>query len=165
MRIEKKLIPNFPGRDLSDIWYNLKLSLRNLKRFFWVIWEYREFDSAYSLEVLRVSLEGVLNAIKNDSNEIDEDRLPKVKRIERALELLNNKLEDDYAERCGYDYDYNISFIPFEDKGELFEMVDDKTEEQDINNDRAIKDADELEKKEWREFMDIIHDDIDGWWT
>lgn len=163
--IEKNLIPKFPGRDFSDIWYNLKISLSNLKKFFWVVWEYREFDSAYSLEILKVSLEGHLNALTNDSNEVDEYRLPKVERLTRALELLNNKLKDDYAERCGYDYDYEIKFEPLKDRPDLFEMVDTKTEAQDINNSKAMKKASKLEKAEWKEFISIIHDDVDWWWT
>lgn len=166
--IEKKLIPNFPGRNISDIFRMLRKSFSNLKRFFWVVWTYMDIDYSYTLEILKVSLEGHLNALRNDSFEVDEDRLPRVARLERALELLNHKLEDNYAERCGYTLDYDIDFVELEENGEdgqkLFEIKSNATEERKKCNIKALVDAKELEKNEWREFTDIVHDDLDGWW-
>src|SRR5690606_14432517 len=48
--------------------------------------------------------------------EVDETRIPKEKKLKRAIQLLENLLDDDYAKRCGYDYEYDIDFVKKENE-------------------------------------------------
>jgi hypothetical protein len=163
------IVENFPGRTFGDIIYNLKLSFKFFRKFFYAIWNFRAYDSTYTLEILKICLQEHLSEIASDSGmqEIDKTRLPKEEKLKRAIELLDNTLRDDYAERCGYDYNYDFNFEPFEEEGKekLFEMKTTTTEEQEVNNTRALKEANELEIKEWEEFTTILQYELKGWWT
>lgn len=163
----KKLLVDFPGRSFSDIIRHLKISYKMFKRFFYVIWHFRGNDYSSTLEVLKVCLEEQLKSIQSPIGlmEVDSSRIPKENKLKRAIELLNNKLKDDYSERCGYDYDYKHFFIDTgRGDGTKF-METTATDEQRENNKRAIKESMELEKNEWEEFTDILREELPGWWT
>ena len=97
-----------------------------------------------------------------------------VNNLERCIELLDNMIKDDYDERCGYDYNYKISFVPYkgndeldEDlKGEeLFEMVSDITDEQKAHNDNVREQAKALKEKEEEEFFRLFRENYQSWWS
>ena len=155
-----------PGLDLSDIKYNLKKSFKSFKKFFHAIWWFRGSDRDYTLELMKISFKEHLVSLEN-GNEIEETREPKITSIKRAIEIINNIQEDNFAERCGYDYNFDVSFEPIEGS-KFYEMVDNKTKEQNEINDKAITDGQKLMKDEWSEFCDIIKDLDKGfltWWT
>ena len=83
-------------------------------------------------------------------NEIGEEEQKSIKNIDRCIELIQNKLNDNYRERCGYNYnDFQFSFIPIEGKKDLFEMKTSyKGIEDNPESGRIDKLAKELEKKE-----------------
>ena len=96
--------------------------------------------------------------------------MKKVEDMRRVIGLLHNQIEDNFTERCGYDYNYETDFIPCDDKEGYWCMEDNKTPEQKENNDRALKESNKLEQEEWDELWDTIkegkHSNIgmQSWW-
>lgn len=160
-----------PQLKMNDLWYNVKLGFKNIKRFFHAVWWFRESDFSYTLNLLEISIQAQLEGMEKYSNEEDESKKQKMDSMRRAIEILKNNSEDNYADRCGYDYDYNIEFIPTTVKdfggGNLSELVDNKTPEQRENNKKALEKAMGLEQYEFDDLVRIINDQYSGlrsWW-
>ena len=99
---------------------------------------------------------------------------PKIEDIKRCIELINNNIEDNYAERCGYLYDESkYDFVPIEkndDGQQLYEMVVTRATQTDDEVKEIFKKAQELEQKEWEELWEIFKKGnkspvgMKGWW-
>ena len=126
-------------------------------------------DYSYTLDILLICLKEHLHTISTKSRfqEINETRLPKEKKLKRAIELLENKINDNYAERCGY-VSYGVEFKELDkvdEKGQpLYEMITHATPEQKEANTNALNESRVLADKEWREFTNILYNEMDGWW-
>lgn len=144
-------------------WLDFKRGIKNLVKFFPVIWKTNDWDWRTIIDVQKFQLERLLKSIK-EGNEIDETRIPKEKDIERCLELINNLIEDNYAERCGYDSERHImGFKPLPNGN--YEMVNNHPNPQtDEELSVIFKNSRELEKKEWDELWDIIKKGKEGEW-
>jgi len=127
---------------IKENFYNFKYGILSFLHFIKVIWRFRDWDYSYSHDILLVCLKRHLYNMEHFSNEINEDRKPKEIKLKRAIELLQNKINDDYGERC--DVDVLLDDDEFRKK-----MVE----------------SYELEKKEWKEFTTILNDEMDGWWN
>lgn len=175
-RIQKRIIvEKFPGRNFSDIIYNLKLSWSYFKKFFYHIWWFRGRDYNSTLELLLLSLKEQLSTIKSATH---KEYMEPVNNLERCIELLDNMIKNDYDDRCGYDYNYKISFVPYKGKvdledetdenlkgEELFEMVSDITDEQKTHNDNVREQAKALKEKEEEEFFRLFRENYQSWWS
>jgi len=154
------------GFSCRDIIYNFRQSFYSFRKFFKVTWDFRGFDYQSTLDILSVCLKMHLEKLQDKSfpQEIDETRLPKEKKIEKCLELLSNIKAQDYADRCGYDHNYEIYFKPIPgSKNSTLEST--ATPEQEAYNEKARERAKELEEKEWNEFMDILRIDLRNFWV
>jgi len=159
-----------PGFSMRDIWYNFKYGIKNLKRFFWVVWKYRGFDFQYNLDLLKRGLEVYLT-MKN--YEIDEDRIPKENDIKRVIEIIERREKSDYISEAekelGEIEPYDIEFKEITDKdidGEnLYEMVDNQSKEGKEHSKKIYKRSDEIEQSEWNELFDLIKKNGQGWWN
>ena len=157
---------------LSDIWYNLKNGISNLRKFFWVVWKYRGWDFHYNLEVFAKTIEIYLEESQySPAMEIEKSRIPKEQKMVRVLELINNRKRDDFMERTekelGLEYPYkDFKFKETEKNGiKMFQMIDDDTEEEKKLISKLIHHSNDLEQAEWNEIWDIIKKDAQGWWT
>ena len=118
-------------------WWNLTRGIKNLIAYFKVVFNIHPYNgdtTFYSLT--KLSLERLLKWIEN-RHEIEN--------IKRSIEILNNFLEDNFAERCGWTFDESKLFEP-------------PTEE----NYNAIKKSLELQEKEWDELFTLLKD-IRSW--
>jgi hypothetical protein len=92
-------------------WYDTKLwkvwefIRRTIPRFFKNIWRFRKelahhewWDYRYTLEMLYRSLV-IMESKMHDGMEIRETRDKKVEKMQRAIQLLKHKLDDDYTAR------------------------------------------------------------------
>ena len=161
------------GFSLSDIWYNLNFGLKNLKRFFWVVWKYRGWDYTHNLQLLKRGLEVYLTF---PNMEIDEGRIPKETDIKRSIEIINNLTDElvyiDMAEEeLGEMKEYNKSFEFKElddrddDNEPLYEMVDLRDEvDQDHAHD-VYMGSHEIQQEEWNELFNLMRDKGQGWWN
>lgn len=154
-------------------WYDFRRGVQNLFTHFSIVWSSGDFDYAYILRMMKFKLER-LEKVLEDGYEIEEDRLPKLKDIKRCIELLNNKLEDNYAERCGYEPNaVKHEFVPIEkdeDGEQLYELVSTPITKTNEEIKEILNEAHKLEQVEWEELWDIIKKgknspyDMRSWW-
>lgn len=140
--------------------YDFKWTIKNFFKYFKIVSKMRPWDFRYNLEMMKFQLEILCNNIKY-GNEIDETRLPKIEKMRRFIELADNQLEDNFADRCGY-ISRDIEFV--KDENGIYTInFNNETEEESEQNSKALKESHELEKKEWDEMMDILKD-ARSWW-
>jgi len=155
-------------------WYDFRRGVKNLITHFSIVWHSGDFDYHYILRIQKFKLERLLKVLET-GNEVEEDRNPKIEDIKRCIELINNQLEDNYAERCGYQNDRIITeFEPIDEKlgdEKLFKMVNKHPNPQTDKELRTIfTNARKLQKKEWDELWDTIKDGnkgefgLNSWW-
>ena len=153
------------------VWYDTKLwkvwefIRRGIPTFFGNIWRFRKelyshqwWDYRYTLEMLHRSLTIMVDKLENDGIEEDVSRGKKVAKIKRAIQLLNNRLNDNYinqAEReLGELYSNPWEFEPTEDGN--YRLIDNDTKDETAHNKRVFKLASTIDDREWRELWNIF---------
>lgn len=100
--------------DLYVIWpfKDFINGVKNLFYFFKVIWQWRRWDYSYSLRLLKRSIEGHRDGIKEYSYSMyKEDNELAI--AQELLEILHRMIEDDYTYYTGVQYDnMKIDFVP-----------------------------------------------------
>ena len=167
-------------------WYDLKWSIKSLFHYFRIVTKMRPWDSIYILEMLKFQIELTKKCIENPSTlmECDETRIPKVEKMNRVIELLNNIIEDNFADRCGYDSEatkFNWIKIKRNPENEDEDIILDENDNSDENHisykldievikegydqHKVFTDARELEKRENEELFALMQNEIRGWWV
>lgn len=86
---------------INNFYYGLYHLPRNIKRFFKVVWNYRTWDYQYTLDILKVALEGQLECLENTKTRgwshtlVDRD----IKDLKITIELIRRIQEDVYCEK------------------------------------------------------------------
>lgn len=144
MHWQLKKIKNFI---IYDFWYIFK----NFWRFKKEIIRYRPWDYTYSLSLFRKGLEGLHYNILYYGIEIDSERLKKLEKIQRAIELIKYHEDDLFLElaekELGYEYYYNDMFFK---NGQLIEG------EHHLKNKALSNLSIQIEKKTWNELFEIL---------
>jgi len=129
--------------------YKLPGFVSNIWKFRKELYRHRGWDSGYSMEMLKRSLQILADSIERYGNEIDGPRLKKVAAIRRAVEILTNITEDRYiglAEAAlGREVDCSKMFSETEGASEI-----------DRLNSEIFDMAGDLEKREWLELFKIL---------
>jgi hypothetical protein len=153
------------------VWYDTKLwkvwefIRRGIPTFFGNIWRFRKelyshqwYDYRYTLEMLNRSLTIMVDKLEKDGIEEDVSRGKKVAKIKRAIQLLNNRLNDNYinqAEReLGELYSNPWEFEPTEDGN--YRLIDNDTKDEKAHNVRVFKLSSTIDDREWRELWNIF---------
>ncbi len=155
----------------SDLYYNTKNGLKSLFIYLPIIWQMRDWDYLFIIEMQKFQLNLLLKSIKK-GHEVNETRIPKEKDMERCLELSNNIIEDNYIDRVG---GLNSFKYPFETKksneGTDWHTLKEFRSEKEISEDsERLEKSLKLEKKEWDELWDIIKKGknynwgLNSWW-
>ena len=152
------------------VWYDSKLwkvwnfFRRGIPTFFGNIWRFRKelynhqwWDYRYTLEMLHRSLvimeKGMHNGI-----EIRESREKKILKMQRAIQLLENRLNDNYVEQAesilGKIIDRDWEFEPTENG--TYRMKDTLSKEENEHNSKVFRLAHNIDDKEWRELWNIF---------
>jgi hypothetical protein len=147
----------------QDKWRSFKRAIWALRKYFKVTTKMVPWDSHSVLLMMKFQIEILSDYIEKKGIEIDEDRLPKVENMKRFIELANHKIEDDYSDRCGYDHSYGYDLVPVEDNPTIARLVSSAPKEVEENNSRAMKEAHELEEKEWNEMFELLKE-MRSWW-
>ena len=155
------------------VWYDTKLwkvwefITNGLPNFFKNIWKFRKelhnhqwWDYHFTLEMLYRSLSIMVDRLEKDGIEEDENRMKKVGKIHRALELIKHKLDNDYVNRAEMELgeiNYKpIRFEPVEGSDGLFSLEDDDTPEERKHTAKVFKRAKEIEEVEWKELWETF---------
>lgn len=152
-------------------WYDTKLwkvwefFRRGLPTFFKNIYRFRKelynhqwWDYRYTLEILHRSLVIMEKEISVKGMEEDISRNKKVAKMQRAIQLLKNRLDDNYVEQAeeklGELHQSPFEFELTEDG--LYRLKDNETKEQTIHNRKVFKLAQTIDDKEWEELWIIF---------
>jgi len=144
-------------------YYDVKRGIKSLYHYFWVVTKMVPWDYSSILIMLKFQVKTLADYLDESGIEEETSRNAKVKKMRRFIELAENHLKDNYAERCGYNYKFNFKLVPVEDNPDLSYMETDETPEQQEANSKAIHAAHELEEKEWKEMINTLKD-MRGWW-
>lgn len=165
-KLKEKFV-HWPGtrpwlfKKIETYYYNVKWIIVNFFKYAKIISQHRPWDYEYILKMMKFQLKELCHTIEKYGNEVDEDRLPKIARMKRAIEILDAQTEDTYAERCGYIGEASKLCIDKENNQVKLEL---QPGYEDYDEAKVFKDADELRKKEWNELFDILKNDFEGWW-
>lgn len=157
-----------------DIWY----FIANVWKFRKELWEHRWWDYTFTLQMLYRSI-SIMEKEMHNGLEIRETRDKKIQKMQRLLQLLDNKINDRYIEIAEKELGYEMILNGFnfeeidetDSNGEkLYRMVDNETDEEKELNTRLIDRSREIEESEWSEIWQIMkgqdisnyfHDEID----
>lgn len=157
-----------------DIWY----FIGNIWKFRKELWEHRWWDYTFTLQMLYRSI-SIMEKEMHNGLEIKESRDKKIQKMQRLLQLLDNKINDRYIEIAEKELGYEMILNGFnfeeidetDSNGEkLYRMVDNETDEEKELNTRLIDRSREIEESEWSEIWKIMkgqdvsnyfHDQID----
>jgi hypothetical protein len=168
---------------LWKVWEFIKITI---PRFFKNIWRFRKelahhewWDYRYTLEMLYRSLV-IMESKMHDGMEIRETRDKKVEKMQRAIQLLKHKLDDDYTARIEAELGklilHDWEFEKLENGNHR--LIDNDTPAERKHNRMIFKEAHKLEDKEWIELWNILKGtkysktwgdafdgtDMRGWW-
>ena len=153
------------------IWHETKLwkvwafLVRGIPNFFGNIWKFRKelynhqwWDYRYTLEMLHRSLVIMEKELSVKGIEVPAHRDKKVVKIRRAIELLDNRLNDNYVEQAEKELGELIhrdwEFEPTEDGN--YRLKDTETREESDHNRKVFKLASTIDDREWRELWNIF---------
>jgi hypothetical protein len=158
--------------------YRLPGFIKNVWSFRRELWDHRWWDYSFTLRILKRSLEIQEQGMSAKGIEESVSLDKKLSKMRRAIELLNNKIDDNFIKRTEEIYgDAYLGELVFEEtENGKYTLVDEETEEQKQHNKLIFKKAHELEQKEWKELWQIIEgkkykqykdwdgSDLRGWW-
>ena len=138
--------------------YDIPRFIANMWRFRKVLWNHEWYDYTFTLKALHTCVSIMENKFRNNGYEIRETREKKVEKMQRALELMKNKLDDNYMERA----EEVLGKLPhrdleFEDSGDgTHTLIDNDTEEEKAQWRKVYDYANQLEESEWNELWNIF---------
>ena len=158
--------------------YDLPGFIKNVWRFRRELWSHRWWDYRFTIEILKRSLEIQEQGMRLKGSELSESLDKKVNNMHRAMNLLQNRIDDNYIERTESEFGKLVMRDwKFEETNEgNYLLVDEDTEDEKKHNRMIFKKAHELEAKEWKELWQIIEgkkykeykdydgSDMRGWW-
>lgn len=152
------------------IWYDSKLFkmwdtiTRGIPRFITNVYKFRKelydhawWDYRYTLEMLHRSLV-IMESKMHDGMEIRETRDKKVEKMQRAIQLLKSKIDDDYVDRAQLELG-NIAWKPFEfeeTEDGNYKMIDNDTAAEKKHMTKVFAYARKIEEAEWKELWKIF---------
>ena len=144
---------------ISDTWFKFKRAIWALYKYFRITTKMVPWDYGSILEMMKFQITILANYLEEKGIEVEKDRLPKIEKMRRFIELADNHIKNDYGNRCGFNYENN-EFVLVEENLYEFKAKDDDI---DKMNEIAIKNSNELEEKEWNEMTEILKD-MNTWW-
>lgn len=138
--------------------YDIGHFISNLWWFRKELWRFRCWDYSYNLYLFGRSLERTANNLEKNGNEVAVSRDKKIKKIRKAIELINNIRSDSFISDAEKELDkLSDCEIKFEEvENNIYQLVDNLTEEDKQHNQTIYKRAAEIENKQWNELWDIF---------
>ena len=139
----------------EDFWQFLK----NIWRFREELWAHRWWDYRFTLEMLRKSLV-IMEKGMHDGMEVHETRSKKIEKMQRAIAILNNIIDDSYIKMAEDELgeivhrDWEFEDVP--DRPGYSRLVDNETPEEKEHNSKVFARGREIEEMEWKEFWEIM---------
>lgn len=153
------------------VWYDSKLwkvwnfFKRGIPTFFGNIWKFRKelynhqwWDYRYTLEMLHRSLVIMEKNLTTKGIEEESSRGRKLNKIRRAIQLIENRLNDNYVEQAEKELGEIIhrdwEFEPNENG--TYTLKDNESKEEKEHNGKVFRLAQTIDDREWRELWNIF---------
>ena len=153
------------------VWYDSKLwkvwnfFRRGIPTFFGNIWKFRKelynhqwWDYRYTLEMLHRSLVIMEKNLTTKGIEEESSRGRKLNKIRRAIQLIENRLNDNYVEQAEKELGEIIhrdwEFEPSENG--TYTLKDNESKEEKEHNSKVFRLAQTIDDREWRELWNIF---------
>lgn len=141
---------------------DIPLFIKNIYKFRKELWRRYDWDSGYTLNMLKRSIELTCKYIETKGHEVDISRLKKVDKMKRCIEILDHHINDTFYElaedELGYKYTYKGIVFEKIDGKDLYEMKDkvplNKLEKE--QNDKIRDLSIVIEEKTWNELFSIL---------
>ena len=149
---------------IKEYYYKQKVWILNCFKYKRALTITDDFDYEGSLSYMRTHFSNILTAMQKGYylQEADKTRKVKEKDIHRLIDLIDSRMGDDYASRCGYDDDFE-TIMNEDEEGEYLTFTSTLTDDQKENNSKALEDGIKLEEKEWKELIRLLGK-MRGWW-
>jgi hypothetical protein len=142
---------SFFSKDIPRYFYNLWFFRKE-------IFNFRPYDYRYSLKLFGKSIERMANYIEINGSEVKENRLKKVEKMRRVVELINIINSDDYLglaeDELGLEYVAKIKWVPLENGN--YQMESKCSEKEEGDNSKISERSREMEELFWNELWDIL---------
>ena len=154
------------------VWYDSKLwkvwnfFRRGIPTFFGNIWKFRKelynhqwWDYRYTLEMLHRSLVIMEKNLTTKGIEEESSRGRKLNKIRRAIQLIENRLNDNYVEQAEKELgeiihrDWEFEKIEGSD---TYRLKDNESKEEKEHNSKVFRLAQTIDDREWRELWNIF---------
>ena len=139
--------------------YGIPRFITNTWRFRKVLWTHQWWDYHYHLQLMHTSLSIMEENVRKYGYEIDESRNKKTSKMRRAMELMENKINDNYIDRAelvlGDLILHDWEFEDVEDKPGCSRLIDNEKPEEKEHNKKIYDYAQDLEQEEWDELWKI----------
>ena len=135
---------------------------RNIYKFRKALWNHKWWDYSGTLDFIQLGVEDIANGVEKKGMEVKVNRMKKVEKMRRVVEIIKNIREDRYFDIVevemsrGLKNGFNYEFVPCEDSPGFFEMVDKDSQEEQEFKDKYFDRVRELEESEWKELWDIL---------
>jgi hypothetical protein len=153
------------------VWYDTKLwkvwdvigrgipnFFKNIYRFRKELYNHQGWDYTYTLQMIHRSLIIMRDNLKTNGIEEPISRAKKINKIQRAIKLIDNRLNDNYIDQAekelGELYSNPWEFEPTEDGN--YRLIDNDTKNEKAHNVRVFKLASTIDDREWRELWNIF---------
>jgi hypothetical protein len=140
--------------------YDIPGFFKNIWHFRKPLWNFRWWDYRFTLEMFQACFKIMSPRFEKLGLEIDETRMLKVNKMNRAIEILQNFLDDTFIEEAEKELGELIirdwEFEPVEDKDGYFQLKDNDTEEERTHNRKVFDRARDIEDEKWEELWNIM---------
>jgi len=140
--------------------YDIIRFFKNIIRFRKELLTFNKWDYTYNLQIFKRSIELSADYIEKYSYEIDTNKIKKIQKMRRVIELINNHIDWNYKEIAEKELNYksisNIKFVSTDDNTNSVVMVDEcSDDEKELNNKILLRSID-IEEEEWDELYKIL---------
>ena len=140
--------------------YQIPEFLKNIWRFRKALWNFRWWDYTFTLGMLQTSLKVMSPRFEKFAIEVESSKSSKVKKMNRAIFLLENFLQANFLEQAeselGEIITKDLETEPVPGKPDLVRLLDKETPEEKQHNQKVFERAKELEEEQWEELWRII---------
>ena len=158
----------------NEFIYTIKMCInffKNIWMFRKPLYEFKWWDNHSLLHFMKIGISDIANGIETKGSEVNETRLIKIAKMQRAIQILSNHLDDSYIElaekECGELVHSEFKFVPLPDNSKLFTVEDNLTKEESKHNSKVFECSLKLENDEWNELFETLKDTNTGlksWW-
>src|SRR5690625_5293421 len=153
---------------ISSLYRNVIYGIRNIIKWFPIIWKDRDWDEYYLMKILSFKLGEMSKLHLNDGSYDNSSQV--ASRLLEASRLSDRIAEDDYIDEAFGDNRYLIDKIKVElidtnEEGVKEVAFTGLTDEERKELDRLRKLEDELLERDIERLFDIMKQDLRSWWN